>query len=507
MGYDATAQVFAGVALCVITMAPVGAAGGPACDAIITPPGAVYLSSDDPANAIFNGNSFLIDGNDGRLDGSAGTAPAVFGVATRTEANAQEVRDSLAATQRDNVIGRGYSPGPPIQPSVAATAGPSDAEISQLVADLLARPGTVTSGAATLNGNVTLGTQAAPQVTHLTGQGSGVTVSGNGNVSGAGVVIVEDALTVRGTLQFAGLVIVRGPVDLSATTGYAIVSGSLWTPSVALAVGSSFMGRYSSDGLALAGSLATAVCPVCGDGTIDPGEECDDGNDADGDCCSSACGLEPSGMPCDDGDACTVNDVCAQGACTGTTLDCGDCSACDHMTGCVAAAADGCRQPLVPSRSRLVFRDASDQVSWTWRTGQATTLADFGDPRALDDYALCVFGGEARSTVLVRATAPAGGVCSGRPCWMPIGDKRFRYRDSFARGGLRSIGLTAGSDGRARIKLAGDGVNLDASPLPFTLPLTVQLRAGNGTCWETYYPAANVTQDAQGLVGRGASPD
>ena len=105
MGYDATAKVFAGVALCVITIAPGAAAGGPACDAITTPPGAVYLASDEPANAIFNGNSFLIDGNDGRLDGGAGTAPAVFGLATRTEANAQEVRDSLAATQRDNVIG------------------------------------------------------------------------------------------------------------------------------------------------------------------------------------------------------------------------------------------------------------------------------------------------------------------------------------------------------------------------------------------------------------------
>ena len=131
MEYGATSKVFAGVALYAITMAPGEAAGGPACDAITAPPGAVYLSSDESANATFNGNTFLIDGNDGRLDGGAGTALAVFGVATRTEVNAQAVRDSLAGTQRDNVMGRDYSPGPPIQPSVAATAGPSDAEISQ----------------------------------------------------------------------------------------------------------------------------------------------------------------------------------------------------------------------------------------------------------------------------------------------------------------------------------------------------------------------------------------
>ena len=34
-------------------------------------------------------------------------------------------------------------------------------------------------------------------------------------------------------------------------------------------------------------------CPVCGDGTLDPGEECDDGNMTHGDGCSAVCMLEP----------------------------------------------------------------------------------------------------------------------------------------------------------------------------------------------------------------------
>jgi cysteine-rich repeat protein len=37
---------------------------------------------------------------------------------------------------------------------------------------------------------------------------------------------------------------------------------------------------------------------VCGDGRLDPGEECDDGNTASGDCCSSVCQIEDS-SPCD----------------------------------------------------------------------------------------------------------------------------------------------------------------------------------------------------------------
>jgi cysteine-rich repeat protein len=40
--------------------------------------------------------------------------------------------------------------------------------------------------------------------------------------------------------------------------------------------------------------------PICGDGALDPGEECDDGNDTDGDGCSSSCTIEPTETICDD---------------------------------------------------------------------------------------------------------------------------------------------------------------------------------------------------------------
>jgi cysteine-rich repeat protein len=87
----------------------------------------------------------------------------------------------------------------------------------------------------------------------------------------------------------------------------------------------------------------------CGNGIIDPGEQCDDGNTFDGDCCSSSCLYEAPGIgctsdgnpctndvcnatgicihptntaPCDDGQFCTVNDTCGGGACGGTPRDC-----------------------------------------------------------------------------------------------------------------------------------------------------------------------------------------
>lgn len=41
-------------------------------------------------------------------------------------------------------------------------------------------------------------------------------------------------------------------------------------------------------------TLEKLPCPYCGDGNLDPGEECDDGNNVDGDGCSSDCLLEKS---------------------------------------------------------------------------------------------------------------------------------------------------------------------------------------------------------------------
>src|SRR5439155_528968 len=84
---------------------------------------------------------------------------------------------------------------------------------------------------------------------------------------------------------------------------------------------------------------------VCGNGVVEPGEQCDDGNTLDGDCCSSTCQFDPAGAPCtgtnvcltattcdgagvcgggtptpgacNDGNPCTTADTCAGGVCVG----------------------------------------------------------------------------------------------------------------------------------------------------------------------------------------------
>jgi cysteine-rich repeat protein len=92
--------------------------------------------------------------------------------------------------------------------------------------------------------------------------------------------------------------------------------------------------------------------PFCGDGTVDAGEECDDGNNADGDGCSANCTVEPppkdcgdgaldAGEECDDGNnvngdgcsaVCTLEPFCGDG-----TVDAGE--ECDDGNN---ADGDGC---------------------------------------------------------------------------------------------------------------------------------------------------------------------
>jgi cysteine-rich repeat protein len=115
--------------------------------------------------------------------------------------------------------------------------------------------------------------------------------------------------------------------------------------------------------------------PGCGNGTLDAGETCDDGNTDSGDCCSAQCVLDAAGTGCSDGDACTVGDACdVLGACIAGTIprDCDDANACT-VDRCDPLA--GCLHDPAPSE---------------------TALCDDGDPCTTDDFC-------------------DGGVCRGAP--------------------------------------------------------------------------------------------
>jgi cysteine-rich repeat protein len=92
------------------------------------------------------------------------------------------------------------------------------------------------------------------------------------------------------------------------------------------------------DGTGFVRECVSVNVSACGNGTIEAGEECDDGNQQGNDCCSTTCQAETT---CEDGNLCTTPDSCVTGTCTaGPPRNCDDgneCTvdSCNPMTGCV----------------------------------------------------------------------------------------------------------------------------------------------------------------------------
>ena len=224
-----------------------------------TAPGAVYLATDSDVSPNFNGNAFLINGNDQSYLGGPGPGSPVPGMSTRNQSNTSTVVGSLSTAELDNLQGLGFQNTSPAVPSVMTSAwAPSIAQMNDFVDDILTKPHT-TSSDTTITGNMNLGTidPPVPQITYSTGS---VTVKGAGNVEGAGVWIVDGDLEIQGTLDFAGLIIVRGQTIVkkdpgASITGNATVYGSLWSQDVNFSAGGSSIVNYSTDALALANQV------------------------------------------------------------------------------------------------------------------------------------------------------------------------------------------------------------------------------------------------------------
>jgi uncharacterized delta-60 repeat protein len=203
---------------------------------------------------------------------------------------------------------------------------------------------------------------------------------------------------------------------------------------------------------------------TCGNGVVEPGEECDDGNTVDGDCCSAACRLDGNGSPCaSDGDACTA-DVCRGAACT-------------HVVPVDAGCATGGASLVVAAGT-----GATDhRLRLKWTSNGVVGAAAFGDPTRDATPTLCLVdvpssdGGPVGGPGLVASVdAPAGSRCGAAPCWneTPTG---FVYRDAGRRhDGIASLKL-ASKAGQGRIVLKAKGAPVDVPSLAAGDRLLVRL--------------------------------
>ena len=230
---------------------------------------------------------------------------------------------------------------------------------------------------------------------------------------------------------------------------------------------------------------------TCGDGALEAGEQCDDGNTADGDCCSSTCEYDAAATPCADADPCTT-DLC-DGAGTCQHESCPLCEVCDAGIGCIARPRAECAVPGPGGRASLMLRDrdpdGGDLARWAWRS--PTAPHDFGDPIATDDYALCVYAGAAEALWL-SGNAPAGDTCAGQPCWKGLGapplSEGAEYFDrERTPNGIGTLVLSA-KPPRTRIKLKARGPLLGLPAFgSLDLPVRVQLQRTGTACWEATF--------------------
>ena len=139
-------------------------------------------------------------------------------------------------------------------------------------------------------------------------------------------------------------------------------------------------------------------------------------------------------------------------------------------------------------------KDWKDNVSWTWVTGEAADISEFGDPTNGSAFDLCVYDEtNGVSTLVNEIHIPAGG---------PWKSSRgaFEYdADPLDQNGLLKVLLRAGKRPKVLVQAKGASVQLPSLPLSQDRKVTVQL-VGENTCWGAEYRGARKNSNKKFLA-------
>lgn len=173
------------------------------------------LALEDPASVLsVHGNSFRMSGTDENLNGSAGSAPPVFGVTLTSPGTTATLLATLSGGQRSQIDGQGGAPS-------AAVAAPIDVDA---LADRISAFAHVVLAPGSYGSIAGFGSVAASEwrITWCTGS---LTLSGN--LEGAGILIVDGNLEISGNTKYTGLVLVRGNAAFSGGGSSKAIRGAL----------------------------------------------------------------------------------------------------------------------------------------------------------------------------------------------------------------------------------------------------------------------------------------
>ena len=171
----------------------------------LDPPAALTIVNPDGVyglNTNFSGNAFSIVGYDTNISGTSGSGDAVCGIGVFDNASVMDIISSLNhnGVQDDNING---IEGAPSIANISDTCELSLEGILDFAADALLRADILmTSGSCN---SVSFGTNEEPLITYV---GGDLTLLGN--CDGAGILIVDGSLDIRGGFEFNGLVIMTG---------------------------------------------------------------------------------------------------------------------------------------------------------------------------------------------------------------------------------------------------------------------------------------------------------
>lgn len=304
--------------------------------------------------------------------------------------------------------------------------------------------------------------------------------------------------------------------------------------------------------------------PCCGNGQVDPGEQCDDGNNIETDGCTSSCTIgpgapasptrtptgaasatathsptpsltfsatrtptrtptftptrtatpTPSSTPTRTPTATMTPTRTASLTPTRTPTAGVTATATSTATpsptpfgGCPAQPAPGC---ALSGKAVVAAKKPGDpkgnQLVFQWLRGAETVAADLGSPTTGGNYHLCAYSNAGLGIAL---GIPAASVCSnGRACWSIVGQpdkvKGYRYRDSGrVHDGVQTVLLASGDEGYAKIAVKAKGERLRLPGLAnLALGLRVQVSSDGGECWEAEIGGVSVSSALDRLTGR-----